>query len=439
MRADVQESGDRGDAGPGSYDLLIQGGEVVDVGGGHRGRLDVAVKAGCVAAVEQDLSPDLGRCVVDASGKVVTPGLVDMHTHVFPDATHWGIDPDTLAWCSGVTTWVDAGSAGAFGLRAFRSAIRSYAVRVPTLLNISAIGLVGGTGENRNIDNCDVDLAIATIAEHRDIVVGVKVRMDRNAVGDQGLEPLRRARRVADECRVPIMVHISYGPPSVTDVLDLLRPGDVVTHCASGVSSGMLTDEDTVSESVADAYRSGVLFDIGHGAGGFSFDVLDRQLAAGLEPHTVSSDLHARSIFGPAFDLPTTMNKLLASGLPLDQVIAGATCRPAEILGLPAGVGSLVPGGAADIAVFALEEGDFEWGDAHGVVRRSTRRLVNEATYLAGHRMPPRLPAPPMPWVALSEAQHSALRTRERTIRQLLTTPLVEPAGLDEQFPIQRT
>jgi dihydroorotase len=418
-------------------DLLLVGGDVMDVGGGNRGRLDVAAGDGRIVAVGPDLPRGEARQVVDVTGRIVTPGLVDMHTHVHPGATYWGIDPDPIAWYSGVTTWVDAGSAGAYSLDSLRAAVGRFAVRVPALLNISAVGLTGRAGECLELDNCDVDLAAATIAAHRDLLVGVKVRMDAATVGRHGLEPLRRALKVAEACGLPVMMHIATGPPEVSEIFPLLRPGDIVTHCASGMAAGLLTD-GVVAPAVTEAYAAGVLFDIGHGSGGFAFDVLEAQLAAGLVPHTISSDLHGRCLYGPVFDLPTTMAKLLAAGVPLDMVVAAATVRPARALGLPAGVGTLAPGAPADIAVFRLEEGPFEVTDAHLRRRHSPLRLVNEATYVAGRPLPPKLPAPPQPWIPLTPAQRAAIEQRTTALRALLTTPLVGADGLAEQFPRPR-
>ena len=384
------------------------------------GAVDIAVQNGLIAAVAPSLQGE-ARTVVDVSGRLVTPGLVDLHTHVGPG--YWGIDPDPIAWYTGVTTWVDAGTAGAYTWAGFD---RRTEVRVPALLNISAVGLAGRTGESRDLDNCDVDLAIATVLAHRSSIRGIKVRIDADTVGGNGVEPLRRGLTVAAECGIPVMVHIGSTPPALDDVLDLLRPGDIVTHCASGIASPL-------GRSAVDAHARGVLFDIGHGSGGFAFDVLEAQLAAGMTPYTISTDLHARSLYGPAFDLPTTMAKLLAVGLPLAEVIAATTVHPARALGLNAG--TLDVGAPADLAVFTVEEGAFEVADAHRQTRIAPVRLVNEATYVAGRRLEPRLPAPPPPWIPLTDAQRAALARRERDLRTLLGTPLVGADGLDDQFP----
>lgn len=408
-----------------TYDLLLSGGDVIDVGGGNLGRLDVAVAGGRIAAVGTDLPGEAGT-VLDVTGRVVTPGLVDLHTHVYPGAGYWGIDPDPIAWYSGVTTWVDAGSAGAYSLAGLRAFAATRRVRVPILVNIAAQGLAARTGESRDLANCDVGLAVDAVRNNRDVVRGIKVRIDTETVGDNGVDPLRRAIAAAGACGVPVMVHIGTSPPPVDEVLPLLRPGDIVTHCASGFA-------EAFGRTAQDAYERGVLFDIGHGSGGFAFDVLERQLAAGLRPHTVSTDLHARSLYGPAFDLPTTMAKLLAAGLELTDVVAAATVHPARALRLNAG--TLAIGAPADIAVFRVERGPFEVVDAHREARSAPARLVNEATYLAGCPMPARLSQPPPPWIPLTDAQQDALARRERDVRALLGAPLVGRDGLAEQFP----
>ncbi|MFK3979719.1 amidohydrolase/deacetylase family metallohydrolase [Micromonospora sp. NPDC050397] len=421
-------SGDRPSA---RWDLLLTGGDLLDPGGGRAGRHDVAVRDGRVAEVGPSLPRAAAAEVVDVSGRLVTPGLVDLHTHVYGGATYWGIDPDPVAWHSGVTTWVDAGSSGAYSFPAFAATAARYAVRVPALLNISAVGLIAPVGESRELANCDVELAVTTARAYRGRIVGFKVRMDRHNVGVHGVEPLRRAVEAADACGLPLMVHIGAAPPAVADLLPLLRPGDLITHCASGIAAG----PDGFDPASREAYQAGVLFDVGHGSGGFAFDVLEAQLAAGMPPHTVSTDLHSRSLHGPAFDLPTTMAKMLAAGMGLERVVEATTIGPARALGLAGGVGTLAPGAPADIAVFAVEHGRFELADVHGQRRASPLRLVNETTYRDGRPLTPRLPEPVPSWIPLTDAQRGALRRRETAVRRLLTSPLVGPDGLAEQFP----
>ena len=394
-----------------TWDLLLTGGDP----------FDVAVSDGVIAATGPSLPRD-AHTVVDLDGHLVTPGLIDLHTHVGPG--YWGIEPDPIAWYTGVTTWVDAGTTGAFTFAALRT--KRTDVRVAALLNIAATGLAGRTGECRDLANCDVALAVDTIQRHRDLIRGIKVRMDRETVGDNGLEPLRRALDAAERTHVPVMVHIGAGPPAVDDVLDLLRPGDIVTHCASGLASPL-------GPALRAAVDRGVLLDIGHGSGGFSFDILERQLDLGIRPTTISTDLHARSLHGPAFDLPTTMAKLLACGLPPAEVVEAVTIRPARALGLPGG--TLEVGAPADLAVFEVRHEDFEVTDAHLRTKRSPLRLINLITYVKGRALPPRLPPPVPGWIPLTNAQRAALARRDREVRALLSTPLVGADGLEDQFP----
>ncbi|WP_250009371.1 amidohydrolase family protein [Actinoplanes sp. M2I2] len=394
-----------------TYDLLLAGGDP----------FDVAVTDGLIAAVGPGLPRD-ARVVADVSGKLVTPGLIDLHTHVGPG--YWGIDPDPIAWRTGVTTWVDAGSAGAYTFEGLRRARTD--VRVPVLLNISAVGLAGRTGESRDLSNCDVPLAVDTVQQHRSVIRGVKVRIDRDTVGENGVEPLRRGLAVGEACGIPVMVHIGTTPPALDEVLDLLRPGDIVTHCASGLAAPL-------GPAVRAAVDRGVLLDLGHGSGAFAFDVLERQLELGLGPATVSTDLHCRSLPGPVFDLPTTMAKLLAVGVPLADVLDAVTVRPARALGLPGG--SLAVGAPADVAVFDVRAEEHQVVDSHLQVRTAPLRLVNVATYVGGRLLPPSWPQDPPPWVLLTPAQHDALARRRRALRDLLNEPLVDASGLAEQFP----
>ena len=396
-----------------TYDLLLAGGEP----------FDVAVTGGRIAATGRSLPRD-ARKVVNVPGLLVTPGLIDLHTHVGPG--YWGIDPDSIAWYTGVTTWVDAGSAGAYTLAGLRRVVAEAEVRVPALLNISAVGLAGRTGESRNLGNCDVALAVDVIQAHPELIRGVKIRIDRDTVGEHGVEPLRRGLAAAGACGVPVMVHIGTTPPALEEVLGLLRPGDIVTHCSSGIAAPL-------GPAVHAAVERGVLLDLGHGSGGFAFDVLERQLDAGLRPYTVSTDLHARSLHGPVFDLPTTLGKLLAVGVTLTEALTAATAHPARALGLPGG--TLDVGAPADLAVFEVRAGDFPLTDAHRQVRHSPLRLINHATYVGGRLLTPRLPAPVPPWIPLTDAQRAALARRDRDFRALLSEPLIGADGLAEQFP----
>jgi dihydroorotase len=380
------------------FDLLIRGGEVIDPGGGFEGPLDVAVSRGRIAAVELDIPAEAAFQVIDAEGLIVTPGLVDLHTHVFHKVTYWGIDPDPVASTSGVTTWNDAGSAGALTLPGLREFVVDRSrVRIKAFLNISNIGLVGENHECANLAYLDVDLFRRLADANRDLVVGAKVRMGTPTVGDNGLEPLRLARRAAEECELPLMVHVAFGPPAIEEVLALMRPGDILTHCFTGLSMKIVDDDGRLNEVAERAWDSGVVMDIGHGTGSFAYETAEALMEAGRLPDVISTDLHQLSIKGPAYDLPTTMSKFLHLGMSLEDVVRATTSRPAELLGLEREIGTLRPGTVADVALFRLLPGRFPLYDIWGEMREAERLLVNELTLVGGEvleRLPPQAPAP---------------------------------------------
>jgi dihydroorotase len=381
------------------FDLLIRGGEVVDPGGGNEGRLDVAIDRDRIAAVDRAIPAEAAYRVIDADGQYVTPGLVDLHTHVFHKVTYWGIDPDPIGSSSGTTTWNDAGSAGALTLPGLREFIVDRAhVRITAFLNISNIGLVGENHECANLAYLDVDLFRRLADGNRDLVRGVKVRMGAPTVGENGLEPLRRALRAAEECELPLMVHIAFGPPEIDDVLALMRPGDILTHCFTGLTMKIVDDDGRLRDVAKRAWDSGIVMDIGHGTGSFSYETAEALMSAGRPPDVISTDLHQLSVQGPAFDLPTCMSKFLQLGMPLRDVVAACTSRPAELLGIDREVGSLRIGCYADVALFRLLTGVFPLYDIFGEMREARRLLVNTLTVVGGRPLAVHPPEPPAPW-----------------------------------------
>jgi dihydroorotase len=383
------------------FDLLIKGGEVVDRPAGLEGRLDVAISRGVIEAVEPDIPEEAAGNVVDATGRIVTPGLVDFHAHVFRGATFWGVDADAYASRTGVTTWVDAGSAGAYTLPAFREFIvERSAVRILAFLNIAAIGLVGHNYELAEPAFSDPGLWALAAREHSDIVVGVKARMGTPTVGPTGVNGLERAKEAAATLDMPVMVHIGTGPPTIDEVVDLLGPGDVLTHCYTGQDMRIVDEHGGLLPAVERALDRGMLMDLGHGSGSFAFRVAEPLIAAGVVPHVLSTDLHQMSAYGPMFDLPTTLSKFLAMGLPLADVLERATAAPARLLGLEGRIGTLAPGAAADVAVFDALRGSFAFSDIDRDVRTGDTLLVNALT-IAGGRLLERRPEPPAAsWMA---------------------------------------
>jgi dihydroorotase len=386
----------------------------------------VAIHRDRIAAVERDLPPESAFNVIDATGQLVTPGLVDLHTHVFHKVTYWGVDPDPVAACTGVTTWNDAGSAGALTLPGFREfVVRPAHARISAFLNISNIGLVGENHECANLAYLDVDLFRRLLDVNRDLVVGVKVRMGTPTVGDNGVEPLRRARRAADECALPLMVHVAFGPPEIDEVLPFLKPNDILTHCFTGLTMKIVDDEGRLLEPARRAWDSGVVMDVGHGTGSFSFQTAEALIAAGRKPDVISTDLHQLSINGPAFDLPTTLSKFLHLGLSLAEVVEAATVSPARVLGRERDVGTLRPGSLADVALFRLLRGDFPLVDIAGNVRHGRELLRNTLTIVGGRPLDPLPAARPAPWAEdpVWPPEQQPFTAKQRELRELGRTP----------------
>jgi dihydroorotase len=387
------------------YDVLITGGRVIDPGSRLVGDLDVAIAGGKIAAVESSIPRESAGRVIDASGQLVTPGLIDLHTHIYWGATYWGIEPDPVAARSGVTTWLDVGSAGAYSFPGFRRYVAEASTsRVFSLLNLSAIGLIAPTYEFANIDYCDVELAATIVEENRDLIVGIKARIDAFTTRGTGIQPLALARQLADQVQLPLMVHIGTAPPSLDEICEYLRPGDILTHCFTGQPNRVVQDNGMVNANIKDLHDLGLILDIGHGAGSFSFETAERMLDQGILPDVISTDIHQLAIQGPMFDMPTTLSKFLLLGLSIEQVIERATSRPAAAMRKPE-LGSLNSGSAADIALFDIEEGDFTFQDIHMNERQGTQRLINTMTMIDGKELP-RLPERPLhAWSVLPDHQ----------------------------------
>lgn len=376
------------------FDLLIKGGEVIDPATGYFGPGDVAVQRDRVAAVERDIPASSAFRVIDASGLLVTPGLIDLHAHVWYGAGYYGIDADPIGARSGVTSWVDAGSAGAFSIDGLRRyVIERSQLRITAFLNIASIGIPAWDYELTQIELADVDLFEMVANRHRDILVGVKVRMATTTVGANGIKPVQRAVEAAERCEMPVMVHIAASPPSIDEFLPLLRAGDIITHCFTGQPMKLFADDGRLLEVARRAIDAGVILDLGHGAGSFSFQSAEAALAAGIRPHAISSDIHQISIGGPMFDMPTCLSKFLALGLSMREVVALATEAPARILRYN-DRGTLRVGALADIALFRAHQGSFPFYDNAGEIRTGQQLLRNVETIVGG-RVLERKPLPP--------------------------------------------
>jgi dihydroorotase len=369
------------------FDLVIKGGKTIDDAGGLTGRNDVGIVKDRIAAVSPDIPADKAYRTIDASGLLVTPGLIDLHAHVYRGATFWGIDADSAGSRSGVTSWIDAGSAGALTLEGLREFIIDPAeVRISAFLNISYIGLTGFDFELTNLAYCDVKLFEIVANLNRDILHGVKVRMGESTVGDNGVKPFHLALEAAERCGLPIMTHIAVPPPKLEDFLPLLREGDIITHCFTGHGMKIIDDAGKPLQVTLKALDRGIILDIGHGAGSFTFKSAEQALAAGIKPHVISTDIHQISLDGPMFDLPTCISKFLTLGVGISEAVAMATSGPAKVLGWT-DRGTLKPGALADIALFSLEQGSFPLYDIANDMRTGKELLVNQMTLVGGRPM----------------------------------------------------
>ncbi len=353
-------------AGKDTLDLVITGGTILDPGNNIHDRLDIGVKGGLIAEISPDLSGREASRYIDATGLLVTPGLVDIHTHLYAGVSHYGIEADEACLARGVTTAVDAGSSGAQTVAGFRRyVIERVDTNVLAFLNLSVLGMITPlVGELEDLRYADPDAAIRAATKHSDVIVGLKVRVDGKVVGESALPALTIGRAVADQLGLPMMVHILGVNDPLPAILQLLSRGDVVTHCFHGGWNGILDANGRLVSGVREAAERGVLFDVGHGAGSFAFAVARRALDNGLIPDTISSDLHRYNVNGPVLDLVTTLSKMMYLGMELDEVLARATSRAAAAIGRYPSVGTIGVGAGADITVMELQEGSFRFEDS---------------------------------------------------------------------------
>ena len=373
---------------PAPYDMLIKGGTVIDPAQDLHAVRDVALAGGRVAAVDDEIYEETAQTVIDAAGYLVTPGLIDLHVHVWWGVSHYGVEPDPTCLARGVTTVYDTGSSGADTFPGFKKyVIDASATRVKAFLHVSSQGLLSpGIGELTDLRFADVSRAVRMCEEHKDDIVGVKIRMTRSLVGENGKEGLKRARQVCDATGLPLMIHPNASPVSFEDMMDELRPGDIVTHCFHQSDTGILDDSGAVRPAARRAAQNGILFDVGHGQGSFAFDVAEAAMSQDFPPGAISSDLHVYNLNGPVYDLVTTVSKFLVLGLSLDQALEKVTAAPARAMGMLGEIGTLCPGARADLAILELNSGSFVFTDARDRTRSAEQKLQPVST-IAGGRL----------------------------------------------------
>jgi len=372
-----------------AYDLIVKGGRVIDPSQKFDGVADIAFANGKAVMLGPQLPFDKGTQVRDATGLIVVPGLIDLHTHVYWGGTSLGVDAEETCLASGVTTAIDTGSAGAGNFAGFRKhVIDRSRLRILAFLHVSFAGIFGYSptvrvGESEEMRLMAPAQAASVVEANRDVIVGIKVRVGKNASGNSGVAPLDIALEVANEVGLPLMAHIDHPPPSYEDVVSRLRPGDILTHAFRPFPNTPVNSQGAIKQVVREARERGVLFDIGHGMGSFAFKTARAMLANGFAPDTISSDIHAFNLTGPVVDQVTTLSKFLHLGMSLPDVIAATTVNAATALRRPE-LGTFRPGGVGDATLLALEDGEFDLFDATGEKVVASQRLVSKGVIRNG-------------------------------------------------------
>lgn len=363
------------------YDLLIKGGRVIDPSRRLDAVRDVAIAAGRIAAVEANLGAAEAASTIDATGKLVVPGLIDVHAHVRSR------EMSSICLSHGVTSLVDGGSLGIDRIDDVVGWARSAPNRVRVLLNIARTGILTPDGELNDINRVDVDGARRAIERHRDVIIGVKARVSRSVAGANDLEALRRAQAIVAPTKLPVMVHMGDTVSPLAAILALLKPGDIVTHVYAPPPHGIFDEGGKVLPEVIAARKRGIWFDIGHGrVAHITWDEAERGVKQGFLPDTISTDLNDASLTDQVFDFPNVLSKFLMLGVPLDQVIAMATVNAARAVAPFKGLGTLGVGATADVTVLELRQGEFEFVDNENTKRTGKQKLFTAATIVGGKK-----------------------------------------------------
>ena len=383
--------------GPGDkFDLLIRNANVMDPSQGLAGKRDIGIRYGLIESIEPAIAADRAQRVMDAGGKLVTPGLIDLHCHTFPYGSAIGIPADELVAHQCTTTVVSAGDAGANNFAGFRRyAVPASRTRQFAFVHIAVAGLAGfPVPELFNIDYAQVEVAARAVAENADMVLGVKVRMSENVIARHGLEPLRRAIKACEMSGVPAKVMCHIGGVAdrelMSQILDLFRPGDVLTHCYSGapnnagLGTNIVQDGKLLPAALA-AKKRGIIFDIGHGGGSFDYTIAEAAIAQGCPPDTISSDVHVFSGNSPGMPyLPWVMSKMIGLGFSMPEVISMATAAPARVISRIPKHGTLQIGAPADLSILEIVEGTVSFVDTRENRREGKVFMRPSGTVVAG-------------------------------------------------------
>ena len=370
------------------FDLLLTGGTVIDPGSGTNQKLDVGITADRIAAIRSNIPPANARKALSVDECIVTPGLIDFHVHSYWGVNPYGFNADPICRASSVTTTMDAGSSGPTNFLGFRKLVHEQSrTRMLAFVAMAQHGVLNGPGELENLRFADPEGAAQTVAENRDVAIGIKLRMHKKSVGENSRAALRLALKAGEACRAPLMVHVGDTAISMEEIVDSLRAGDIVTHCYTPQQPSILDKDAQLLDGVRKAQERGVIFDVGHAGGHFDFDLVRRAMGDGLLPDIISSDLHGRLKqpgFGVVGDLPTVMTKFFALGLSLERIIAACTIHPAQAIGWQDRLGSLEVGREADIAVLQVVTEPVKLSDSVGGEMVARQRIAPRWTIRGG-------------------------------------------------------
>jgi len=372
-----------------AHDLLLRGGRIIDPKAGRDEVGDLAFKDGKVSAIGAAIDPATAAQTLDMTGRIVMPGMIDFHTHVYWGGASLGIDADALARRAGTTCWLDVGTAGPGNFKGFKHhVIERSETRILAYLHISFAGIFGFSNEVMVGESWDLRLLDAAVCARAaraepELIRGIKVRIGLNTSAGNGLAPLHIAIEAADLAGLPVMCHIDRPPPTYEEVLATLRPGDILTHAFRPFPNAPVTADGRLREAVLAARERGVHFDIGHGKGSFAFTTAEKMLEAGFLPDVISSDVHTLCIDGPAFDNLETMSKFLALGMPVAEIVRAVTANPADLLKRP-DLADLGVGSTGDATILRIEEGSYRFEDVTGATMGGGRRFALDSVILDG-------------------------------------------------------
>lgn len=346
--------------------------------------IDIAIQDGKITKVGEGLDADATEIFDLKEEHYISAGWIDAHVHAYEKLEIYADNPDEIGIKTGVTTVIDAGTSGAENVADFYAAAQKVKTNVYALLNISSWGLVQ-SDELADLSKIQADLVKKAVREHPDFIVGLKARMSKSVIGENGLKPLHLAKEMQKEIgNLPLMIHVGSAPPELDEMLKVLDKGDVMTHCFNGKDNGILDrSANKIKPFAWEAFKQGVVFDIGHGIASFDFDVSETAFGEGMKAHSISTDIYSRNrINGPVYDFATTMEKLRVVGYTWEEIIEKVTAAPADAFYLK-GKGQLKEAYDADLTIFDIVDGEKDLIDSSGN-HRTAKELIKPLKTIIG-------------------------------------------------------